>query len=177
MRVAPTQTVRSTVTLLLALWLTLCMYFVGSVAHAAPAKKSAEPQVLTTTAAQPSPQALKAIAAEAASCYGKCHDPIKAFRLEGKHQKVGCKECHGKLDLHLADEKVRPTTNTDPAVCGGCHKNQFDTLFAMNWNKTARKEKGLATGPAHRSTRPGRPTPSAPGWTSRPPKKYSARLP
>ena len=126
--------------------------FLGGVsalaAPAAPAKKSGPPQVLTTTAASPSPQALKAIAAEAASCYNKCHEPIKGFRLEGKHQKVGCKECHGKLDQHLADEKVRPTTNTDPAVCGNCHKNQFDTLFAMNWNKTARKEKGLATGPS-----------------------------
>lgn len=136
---------------IITMLLVLAAFLAGASALAAPAaptKEGGEPKVLTTTAAPPSAQALKAIAAEAASCYNKCHEPIKGFRLEGKHQSVGCKECHGKLDAHLADEKSRPTTNTDPEVCGNCHKNQFDTLYTMNWNKTARKEKGLATGPA-----------------------------
>ncbi len=133
---------------ILAALIGLSYLFGGTAAIAAPAAKGGKPQILTTTAPAPNAKALKAIADEASSCYTKCHEPIKGFRQEGKHQSVGCKDCHGKLDAHLADEKTRPTTNTDPAVCGNCHKNQFDTLYTMNWNKTARKEKGLATGPA-----------------------------
>lgn len=120
----------------------------GTSLGAAPAGKSGKPQILTTTAPPASAKVLKEVAAEADSCYTKCHEPIKGFRQTGKHQAVGCKDCHGKLDDHLKNEKVRPTTNTDPQVCGNCHKNQFDTLYTMNWNKTARKEKGQATGPS-----------------------------
>lgn len=116
-------------------------------AMAAPAAKASAPKILTTTAPAPSAQALKAVAAEAAACLA-CHQPIKAFRDDGKHQSVGCSSCHGELAAHTADAKQRPTTNVDPAACGACHKPQFETLYSMNWAKTARKEKGLATGPA-----------------------------
>ena len=109
--------------------------------------KRAEPKMLTTTAAAPSAQALKAAAAEATACL-KCHEPIKAYHNEGKHKTLACSSCHAKLDAHNANEKVRPTTVTDPATCGGCHQPQFDTLYQMNWEKTARKEKSLATGPS-----------------------------
>jgi nitrite reductase (cytochrome c-552) len=77
-----------------------------------------------------------------------CHKPIKAFHDEGKHKTVGCNACHAKLSEHSADEKVRPTTAVDPAACGTCHKNQFESMYTMNWEKTARKEKSLATGPS-----------------------------
>ena len=36
----------------------------------------------------------------------------------------------------------------DPAACGKCHKPQFDSLYTMNWDKTARKEKTQAAGPS-----------------------------
>lgn len=128
--------------------LLLCVPLAAYAAAPASGAAKAKPQVLTTTAPAPSAKALKAVAAEADSCYTKCHEPIKGFRQTGKHQSVGCKDCHGKLDAHMKDEKVRPSTNTDPQVCGNCHKNQFDTLYTMNWNKTARKEKVQATGPS-----------------------------
>lgn len=116
-------------------------------ATAAPAAKGSAPTILTTSAPAPSAQALKAIAAEAATCVA-CHQPIKGFRDAGKHQSVGCSSCHGELAAHITDSKKRPTTNVDPAACGTCHKPQFETLYTMNWAKTARKEKGLATGPS-----------------------------
>lgn len=119
----------------------------GVAAQAAPASKG-KPAVLTSSAPPPTPATVKAVAAEAGQCFDKCHDQIKHFRGEGKHQGVGCKECHSGLDAHLKNEKTRPTTNTDPSVCGNCHKPQFDTLYTMNWNKTARKEKSQATGPS-----------------------------
>jgi formate-dependent nitrite reductase cytochrome c552 subunit len=89
----------------------------------------------------------KAPAFDAAVCYG-CHAPIKAFHAEGKHKKVGCNSCHEGIDKHLADSKSRPVTKTDPAVCGGCHKNQFESLYTMNWNKPARSEKSILSGPS-----------------------------
>ncbi len=79
-------------------------------ALASPAAKQAKPPaVLSTTAPAPSAQALKTVAAEAAACL-KCHEPIKAFRDDGKHQSVGCSSCHGNLAAHNANEKTRPAT-------------------------------------------------------------------
>jgi nitrite reductase (cytochrome c-552) len=84
---------------------------------------------------------------DATACLG-CHSPIKAFHDEGKHKGVACSSCHNGLDRHLNDAKARPVTVTDPAACGACHKPQFESMYQMNWEKTARKEKVLATGPS-----------------------------
>ena len=89
----------------------------------------------------------KPAAFDASACYG-CHAPIKEFHASGKHKKVGCNNCHDGIDKHLADSKARPVTKTDPAVCGGCHKNQFESLYTMNWNKPARSEKSILSGPS-----------------------------
>ena len=89
----------------------------------------------------------KAPAFNASACYG-CHAPIKAFHAEGKHKGVGCNSCHEGIDKHLADSKSRPVTKVDPAACGSCHKNQFETMYSMNWNKIARSEKSQAAGPS-----------------------------
>jgi len=126
---------------------TLLCTGLGATAAAPPKKAAAEPQILRTTAPAPSAQALQAVAAESAACF-KCHEPIKAFRDDGRHKAVGCSSCHGNLAAHNANEKTRPTTTTDPSACGSCHKNQFDTLYTMNWDKTARKEKTQAAGPS-----------------------------
>ena len=85
--------------------------------------------------------------ADNATCLA-CHQPIKAFHDAGKHKGLPCASCHSGTENHLKDSKARPVTQTDPAVCGGCHKNQFESMFKMNFEKTARKEKVLATGPA-----------------------------
>lgn len=81
------------------------------------------------------------------ACFG-CHEPIKAFHDDGKHKAVACTSCHQGVDKHLNDAKARPVTVTDPAACGACHKLQFESMYQMNWEKTARKEKVLATGPS-----------------------------
>ena len=107
----------------------------------------AKANLLTSSAPAPSAQALQAAASEATACL-KCHEPIQEYHNKGRHSTLACSSCHGKLDAHTANKSTRPTTVTDPATCGGCHKPQFETLYKMNWEKTARKEKSLATGPS-----------------------------
>jgi formate-dependent nitrite reductase cytochrome c552 subunit len=92
-------------------------------------------------------QAKKTAAFDAAPCLA-CHKPIKEFHDSGKHKGVGCNACHGGLDQHVADRKVRPSTNMDPAACGTCHKLQYDSQFTMNWEKPARWEKSQQVGPS-----------------------------
>ncbi len=99
------------------------------------------------TMAQKAAKAAKKAAFDTAPCYG-CHAPIKAFHADGKHKGVGCNSCHDGIDKHLGDPKARPTTKVDPAACGSCHEKQFETLYKMNWNKSARAEKSQATGPS-----------------------------
>ena len=103
-------------------------------AKAAPA--AAAPKV---AAAQP-----KAPPYDVKPCY-ECHEAIKTFHDDNAHKSVGCDSCHGGLDTHRAKGKGRPTTNMDPANCGGCHQNQFSTMYTMNPEKTAHKEKTVAT--------------------------------
>ena len=81
------------------------------------------------------------------ACYG-CHAPIKAFHAEGRHKGVSCSSCHEGIDKHLGDSKARPSTKVDPAACGSCHKNQYQSLYTMNWAKNARSEKSQAAGPS-----------------------------
>ena len=89
--------------------------------------------------------AARPAAVDASTCLA-CHAPIKEFHAAGKHKSVGCAACHDGLDKHLADRKSRPVTKTDPAVCGTCHKPQFESMYTMNWEKPARKEKSQQTG-------------------------------
>ena len=84
---------------------------------------------------------------DASGCYG-CHEAVQAFHIGGQHKSVGCNACHGGLDTHGPKGKGRPSTKTDSGTCGGCHQNQFRTLYNMNPEKHAQKEKSLATGPS-----------------------------
>jgi formate-dependent nitrite reductase cytochrome c552 subunit len=92
-------------------------------------------------------QAKKAAAFDASPCLA-CHKPVKEFHDAGKHKGIACTACHGGLDAHLADRKSRPSTNMDPAVCGACHKLQYESQYTMNWEKPARWEKSQAAGPS-----------------------------
>jgi formate-dependent nitrite reductase cytochrome c552 subunit len=118
------------------------MIALGAFVVAAPPSIAQAPKV-----AAAKPAAVKTAAFDASPCLG-CHQPIKAFHDSGKHKGLACSACHDGTDAHLKDIKARPVTRTDPAVCGACHKNQFDTLYTMNWDKQARSEKSLATGPS-----------------------------
>ena len=139
-KTSPARLMAALMGLAAAVWL-------AAPASAAPAAAKGTPGVLSSSAPAPSAKALKAAADEAKACL-KCHEPIQAFHTAGKHSTLACSSCHDKLPEHMANEKTRPVTKTDPAVCGGCHKPQFDTMYTMNWEKTARKEKSLATGPS-----------------------------
>ena len=87
------------------------------------------------------------VATESKPCF-ECHAPMQTFHTSGAHKAVSCSECHSGLPAHSADKKVRPSTKVDSAACGSCHENQYRTLYNMNFEKTARKEKSLATGPS-----------------------------
>ncbi|MEK6537165.1 MAG: ammonia-forming cytochrome c nitrite reductase subunit c552, partial [Actinomycetota bacterium] len=79
------------------------------------------------------------------ACFA-CHSEVSDLWGGGKHKgKLSCVQCHGKLDAHLKSPENKPETNLDPALCGKCHKNQFDTFFKTNLKKPARLEKSLLT--------------------------------
>lgn len=75
------------------------------------------------------------------ACYG-CHDEIKAFHAQGKHAGVNCGTCHTGTDKHLQSPSDRPVTRLEHAVCGACHKDQYDSFVAVNLPSKARQEKG-----------------------------------
>jgi formate-dependent nitrite reductase cytochrome c552 subunit len=90
----------------------------------------------------------KQSAVNVSQCYA-CHVQIQELHAGSKgHKSVNCIACHDGVANHLKDAMARPTTNVDPAACGSCHKDQFESLFTMDWHKGARKEKALYTGPA-----------------------------
>ena len=118
--------------------------------------------VTPLASAQQAPAAAKAAAApkaapaakpakfDASGCFG-CHAPIKEFHDSGKHKGLACTSCHSGIEKHLGNPQARPVTSTDPATCGGCHKNQFDTAYQMDWHRTGRFEKKQMTGPVAQS--------------------------
>ncbi len=87
-------------------------------------------------------------AAMAADQCGTCHKDISEANHSAAHKNVACDTCHTDLDKHVAGTVKRPGTNNDPAVCGTCHKDQFDSLYKMNPHREARKSKSAAEGPA-----------------------------
>ena len=101
--------------------------------------------LLSPAAAAP-PAQKKAQSTNATQC-AACHGPILEFHDPGKHKGVGCAACHDGIAAHLKDPQARPVTKTDPAACGACHKNQFETMYQVNYAKTARNEKTQAGGP------------------------------
>ncbi|HJW51852.1 MAG TPA: hypothetical protein VJ501_07565, partial [Burkholderiaceae bacterium] len=105
-----------------------------------------------STAAKPAvaksaPAAAKPAKFDASGCFG-CHAPIQAFHDSGKHKGLACSACHSGIENHLGNPASRPVTSTDPATCGACHNNQFNTAYQMDWQRTARFEKKQATGPS-----------------------------
>ncbi len=90
---------------------------------------------------------VKAAVFNTKDCY-ECHEAIQEFHEKSAHKTVACDSCHTGLDAHRKAGKGRPTSSTDPASCGSCHKNQYRTMYNMNTEKTAHKEKGVAAGGA-----------------------------
>ena len=114
-------------------------------AAAMPASKTSVTAAKPVATATRTKTALPAKTAyDATDCY-ECHAEVKAFHVDGGHKTVGCDSCHGGLDTHKAKGKGRPTTNMDPASCGACHDNQYRSMYNMNTEKKAHKEKTVAT--------------------------------
>ena len=109
------------------------------------------PLALTFVAAAPRPAAPKASQAKAAgvdrnTCYG-CHEEVKALKEGSKHAKLACETCHDALAKHVdSNGEVKPVTRLDPALCGGCHKAQYQSFFTVSTEGGARKEKGVPAG-------------------------------
>ena len=108
----------------------------------APAKAAAPAK---TAAAPAKPAAQGKVPPGNKECI-ECHEELKEFHDPGKHKTVACTECHLNTAEHLKKKSVRPVTVTDPAKCGSCHKNQYETMYKMNFAKTARNEKSQLTG-------------------------------
>jgi len=90
-----------------------------------------------TTAKKAMP-AEKAVKVE--TCYD-CHSQIKDFHAGSKHAKVNCSNCHEGLDSHVKDTTTKPVTRTDHAVCGKCHKEQYESFVSVNLESKAKVEK------------------------------------
>lgn len=102
--------------------------------------------VVTGYAAEAKAPQKKEAAAPAATCY-QCHAPIKELHAAGKHKDAACSSCHEGIDKHLAGNG-KPTTRTDAAACGACHKLQAESAANMNWHRPARFEKSQLNGPS-----------------------------
>ena len=82
---------------------------------------------------------------EREACYG-CHEEIKALKEGSKHARLPCSDCHGNLREHLAGSDTKPSTTIDDRLCGKCHKDEFKSAWAINYDAPAHKEKGIPTG-------------------------------
>ena len=109
-----------------------------------PALAQAQDKVQARPVATIKASMAKTKAFDAKDCY-ECHEAVKGFHVDSAHKTVGCDACHGGLDTHRPKGKGRPTTNMDPANCGTCHQNQFRTMYQMNTEKTAHKDKTVPT--------------------------------
>lgn len=83
------------------------------------------------------------------TCFA-CHPEVENLWAKGKHKtaRIECTQCHSELTVHIESKppgKIKPVTNLNPAVCGGCHKDQFETFFTVDHKGSARVEKSLLT--------------------------------
>jgi formate-dependent nitrite reductase cytochrome c552 subunit len=119
---------RYAICLMLSIPFALGLYFMAEQAVAA---KAAPPSA-------PKPAAIKAVKAE--SCY-QCHPEIQEFHAKGKHAKVNCAHCHAEAEKHAEDPSQKPVTRMEHAVCGGCHKEQYESFVSVNLQSKAKVEK------------------------------------
>ena len=80
------------------------------------------------------------------ACYA-CHDEIKGLKEKSKHAALPCATCHGEWIKHMESPgEAKPLTKIDAAVCGKCHKDQYESFYRVNYDAAAHKEKGVPTG-------------------------------
>jgi len=79
------------------------------------------------------------------TCYG-CHGEIKDFHVRGKHKGVNCGVCHGDLNAHMSNPmEKKPITRLEHAVCGQCHKDQYESFVSVNLHSSPKIEKATPT--------------------------------
>lgn len=79
------------------------------------------------------------------TCYG-CHSQIKDFHSKGKHANVNCVNCHKGLEKHLKEGPTsKPVTSMDHAICGKCHKEQYESFIAVEFKSKPKVEKATST--------------------------------
>jgi uncharacterized CHY-type Zn-finger protein len=106
------------------------------------------PLALAFIAAAPKGTQAKATLVDRNTCYS-CHEEVKALKEGSKHAKLACETCHDALAKHIDSHgEVKPITKLDPALCGGCHKAQYQSFFTVSSEGGARKEKGNLPHPA-----------------------------
>ncbi|MFN3504812.1 MAG: ammonia-forming cytochrome c nitrite reductase subunit c552 [Caldimicrobium sp.] len=92
--------------------------------------------------AMPGPVSEKA---DVQTCYS-CHSEIKDFHLKGKHKNVNCGVCHGNLRNHVGNPMDnKPTVKMEHAVCGQCHKDQYESYVGVNLASPPKIEKATST--------------------------------
>ena len=102
--------------------------------------------VLGFQPASPKPAKVKVAGIAKDTCY-QCHDQIQTMKEGSKHARLACTVCHDDLTKHVdSSGEVKPVTKIDPAICGNCHKEQYQSFFKVNMEGSARKEKGIPAG-------------------------------
>ncbi len=91
------------------------------------------------------PKAAAAKPVDVQGCYG-CHPEIQEFHAKGKHAKVNCATCHADTEKHVQDPGQKPVTRMEHAVCGGCHKDQYESLVSVSLHSKAKVEKATFKG-------------------------------
>jgi len=82
---------------------------------------------------------------DADECFG-CHGEVQELWKETPHADLGCETCHGDVQAHLEDPANELETSLDPATCGNCHQDQYQSSLQVNWDAEARQVKGVPEG-------------------------------
>ena len=90
---------------------------------------------------------VSAQAADLSTCT-TCHSNITKAHAGAAHKDIACTSCHSGVDQHLKKVTDRPTVNMDPATCGGCHQDQYQSMYKANPDRMARVPKKNAEGVA-----------------------------
>ena len=104
---------------------------VGGLSSQVEAKKGAGPAV--------------AEKADVQTCYS-CHSEIKELHSTGKHKNLNCGVCHANFGKHLENPmENKPLTRFEHAVCGQCHKDQYESFVSVNLASPPKIEKATST--------------------------------
>lgn len=83
--------------------------------------------------------------ADVKTCYG-CHSEIKDLHATSKHKNLNCNVCHSNFGKHIENPmENKPVTRLEHAVCGQCHKDQYESFVSVNLHSPAKIEKATST--------------------------------